>query len=371
MKKNIDRRDFIKLTGAVGATALLSGFAPIVKPAEFGKKKNVLFIAIDDLRPQIGCYGHKQMISPNIDRLGSEGVIFNHAYCQVPVCGASRASLLTSIRPTRDRFVDFKTWKQKDAPNAASIPMHFKNNGYYTISNGKVYHHHKDDKDSWSEEPWRAENKGLWRDYQLEENQAIADKSHRKAGPPFESADVPDNAYQDGKSADKSIADLQRLKKMDKPFFLAVGFRKPHLPFNAPKKYWDLYKREEIDLADNPFRPKGAPDAALHNWGELRQYYGIPRKGSLSEDMPRTLIHGYYACVSYADAQVGRVLAELDRLGLRDDTIVVLWGDHGWQLGEHGLWCKHCNFETSLHSPLIVRAPGIEGGKKTNALRIL
>ncbi len=129
-----------------------------------------------------------------------------------------------------------------------------------------------------------------------------------------------------------------------------------------------MYKPEEIDLADNPFRPKGAPDAALHNWGELRSYHGIPPKGPLSEELARKLVHGYYACVSCTDAQIGRVVAEIDRLGLRDNTVIVLWGDHGWNLGEHGLWCKHCNFETSLHSPLIVNAPGIAGGGKSNAL---
>ncbi|MHC4537386.1 MAG: sulfatase, partial [Planctomycetota bacterium] len=202
----------------------------------------------------------------------------------------------------------------------------------------------------------------------LEENIKLEKKLSPKRGPAFESADVPDNAYFDGMIADKGISDLRRLKNMDKPFFLALGFFKPHLPFNAPKKYWDLYSKEQIDLADNPFRPKGAPDAALHNWGELRAYHGIPPKGPLSEDMARTLIHGYYACVSYTDAQIGRVLTELDRLGLRDNTTIVLWGDHGWNLGEHGLWCKHCNFETSLHSPLIVRAPNIKAGSRTNAL---
>jgi len=330
------------------------------------KRPNVLFIAVDDLRPQLGCYGHKQMLSPNIDRLGNEGVIFLRSYCQVPVCGASRASLMTGVRPTANRFLSYDVWAQKDLPGALSVAKHFRNNGYHTISNGKIFHHRTDCLDSWSEEPWRP--KGTWRNYLLKENIEVAAKGPKHAGPPYEAADVPDNAYFDGMIADKGISDLRRLKDMDEPFFLALGFLKPHLPFNAPKKYWDLYKRKEIDLADNPFRPKGAPDAALHNWGELRAYHGIPPNGPLSEDMARTLIHGYYACVSYTDAQIGRVLAELDRLGLRDDTVVVLWGDHGWNLGEHGLWCKHCNFETSLHSPLIVRAPGIKAGSRTNAL---
>jgi arylsulfatase A-like enzyme len=196
----------------------------------------------------------------------------------------------------------------------------------------------------------------------------MINQNSNQRGPAYEADVVADNAYFDGMIADKGISDLRRLKDMDKPFFLALGFLKPHLPFNAPKKYWDMYEAEEIDLADNPFRPKGAPDAALHNWGELRAYHGIPAKGPLSDELARTLVHGYYACVSYTDAQIGMVLAELDRLGLQDNTVVILWGDHGWNLGEHGLWCKHCNFETSLHSPLIVRGPGIKTGIKTNAL---
>ena len=367
MNENLNRRNFLKAIGLGTAAVTLPTHLFAAGQRYAGKKRpNVLFIAVDDLRPQLGCYGHKQMLSPNIDRLGDEGVIFLRSYCQVPVCGASRASLMTGVRPTANRFLGYDTWAEKDLPGALSVAKHFRSNGYHTISNGKVFHHRTDCLDGWSEEPWRT--KGTWRNYLLQENQKLAEKSERQAGPPFEAADVPDNAYFDGMIADKGISDLRRLEKMDRPFFLALGFLKPHLPFNAPKRYWDLYKSEEIDLADNPFRPKGAPDAALHNWGELRAYHSIPPKGPLSNEMARTLIHGYYACVSYTDAQIGRVLAELDRLGLGDDTVVVLWGDHGWNLGEHGLWCKHCNFETSLHSPLIVRAPGIKAGGRTNAL---
>jgi len=362
MNENLNRRNFLKSVGLGTATLVL----PTHLFAADKKRPNVLFIAVDDLRPQLGCYGHKQMLSPNIDKLGAEGVIFLRSYCQVPVCGASRASLMTGVRPTANRFLGYDTWAQKDLPGALSIAKHFKNNGYHTISNGKIFHHRTDCLDGWSEDPYRPT--GPWRNYQLAENIKLEKNLSPKRGPAFESADVPDNAYFDGMIADKGISDLRRMKNIDKSFFLALGFLKPHLPFNAPKKYWDLYKREEIDLADNPFRPKGAPDAALHNWGELRAYYDIPPKGPLSDDMARTLIHGYYACVSYTDAQIGRVLTELDRLGLRDNTTVVLWGDHGWNLGEHGLWCKHCNFETSLHSPLIVRAPHIKAGSRTNAL---
>ncbi|MHC4313724.1 MAG: sulfatase-like hydrolase/transferase [Planctomycetota bacterium] len=365
VNKKMERRAFLKTIG-VGAAALGLPSILFAEEKAGGKKPNVLFIAVDDLRPQLGCYGHKQMLSPNIDRLASEGVLFIRSYCQVPVCGASRASLLTGVRPTRDRFINYSVWAEKDLPGALSIPKHFRKNGYHTISNGKIFHHSNDCRDSWSEDPWRP--KGPWQNYLLEKSTKLARKNQRGKGPAFESADVPDNAYFDGMIADKAVSDLKRLSNMDKPFFLALGFFKPHLPFNAPKKYWDLYKREQIDLADNPFRPKGAPDAALHNWGELRNYVGIPPKGPLSDELARTLIHGYYACVSYTDAQIGVVLSELDRLGLRKNTIVVLWGDHGWNLGEHGLWCKHCNFETSLHSPLIVTAPGIKAEQKTNAL---
>jgi len=361
------RRQFIKSISLAAAVPLFPAGCFAARPKNSpSARPNVLFIAVDDLRPQLGCYGHKQMISPNIDRLAAEGVLFLRSYCQVPVCGASRASLLTGVRPSPQRFLSYDVWVEKDLPGALTLPEHFKNHGYHTISNGKIFHHRTDCRRSWSEEPWRPA--GSWRNYLLAANIELAAKRPRHAGPPYEAANVPDNAYFDGMIADKAISDLRRLKQMDKPFFLALGFLKPHLPFNAPKRYWDLYKPQQIDLADNPFRPKGAPDAALHNWGELRAYYGIPKKGPLSEQMARRLIHGYYACVSYTDAQIGRVLDELDRLGLADNTIVILWGDHGWNLGEHGLWCKHCNFETSLHSPLIVRGPKIPAGRKTNAL---
>ncbi len=360
------RRDFIRTIG-LGAVAGLTGrvFAQ-QQVRKVGKRPNVLFIAVDDLRPQLGCYGHEQMLSPNIDRLSTNGVTFLRSYCQVPVCGASRASLLTGVRPTRNRFLGYDTWAEKDLPGALSIAKHFRNHGYHTISNGKIFHHRTDCLDGWSENPWRP--RGNWRNYLLEENIKLSTESPGHNGPAYEMADIPDNAYFDGMIADKGISDLGRLKKMGKPFFLALGFLKPHLPFNAPKKYWDMYQRENIDLADNPFRPKGAPDAALHNWGELRAYHAIPEKGPLSDEMARTLIHGYYTCVSYTDAQIGRILGELDSQGLRDNTVVILWGDHGWNLGEHGLWCKHCNFETSLHSPLLIAGPRIASGVKTNAL---
>ncbi len=376
---SITRRDFVRTASgaAVGALAAHPLLAAAMggDSAASAKPKNILFIAVDDLRPQLGCYGHKQMISPNIDKLACEGMLMERSYCQVPVCGASRASLLKGLRPTPKRFLGYSTWAEKDAPDVDSLPRTLRKAGYTTISNGKVYHHAKDDLEAWSETPYRPQTGQPWPYYADPKSREIL-AEHRKTrkrgrGPAFEGFDAPDNQYPDGMIADKTIADIKRLSASGKPFFLACGFQKPHLPFTAPKKYWDLYKREAIDLADNPFRPKGAPDAALHNWGELRQYYGIPRQGPVSDETARSLIHGYYACVSFIDAQLGRVLKALDDAGLRDDTIVVLWGDHGWNLGEHGLWCKHCNFETSLHSPMIWRVPGVDGmkaGQRTAAL---
>ena len=335
------------------------------------KPPNILFIAVDDLRPELNCFGSHHIKSPNIDKVAHSGIIFQQAYCQVPVCGASRASLLTGLRPGYTWFIDYDTWADKDAPGALTLPQHFKNNGYYTLSNGKIFHHREDKLQSWSEDPWLpvddVEGPKYWRDYQLKDNIRIL-TSLEGNGPAFEKADVEDNAYFDGRLAEKCIRDLRRLKEMDQPFFLAAGFYKPHLPFNAPSKYWNLYKQEDIRLADNPFRPKHAPDASMHNFGELRNYTNIPNEGPLPDSLARLLVHGYYACVSYTDTQIGKVLNELKNLGLDDNTIVIIWGDHGWNLGEHGLWCKHCNYETSLRAPIILQVPWLEGGLETDAL---
>jgi len=334
-------------------------------------RPNILFIAVDDLRPELNCYGSEHIYSPNIDRVAQDGILFNKAYCQVPVCGASRASLLTGIRPSVSRFIDYDTWADVDVPEALTLPQHFKNHGYHTLSNGKVFHHKGDKLESWSEAPWLPiddeQGPKFWRDYQLQENiQTMLDQDG--AGPAFEKAYVEDNAYFDGKTADRCIEDLRRLKAMNKPFFLAAGFLKPHLPFNAPAKYWDMYNTEDIHLPDNPHRPDNAPDASLHNFGELRAYTDIPPAGPLPDTLARELIHGYYACVSYTDAQIGKVLTALEQFELEENTIVIIWGDHGWNLGEHGLWCKHCNYETSLRAPLILKVPWEKGNQKTNAL---
>lgn len=329
---------------------------------------NVLFIAVDDLRTELGCYGHPQIISPNIDKLAKGGLVFKNAYCNVPVCGASRASLLTGIRPTRNRFVGYDTWTEKDAPSAVSLPELFKKSGYHTISNGKVFHHLGDVVESWSEEPWNpASEVGNYSNYLTPENRRIAD-STKGRGYPYEWVEVEDEAYFDGQIALRTIKDIERMKNEGKPFFLAAGFLKPHLPFNAPKKYWDLYPKESIHLPNNYYRPENAPDASMHNFGELRSYFGVPADGPVSNEMALNLIRGYYACVSYTDAQIGKVLDKLEESGLAENTIVILWGDHGWQLGEHSLWCKHANFKTSLNAPLIIRAPSFKGNLSSEAL---
>lgn len=342
------------------------------------KKPNILFLIVDDLRPQLGCYGYEQIISPNIDKLADEGILFTESFCQVPVCGASRASLLTGLRPTRTRFTSFATIADKDAPGIDALPKYLKKNGYHTISNGKVFHHYEiDGAGGWSEKPWHPNGwieapwypKGNWRNYLTDKNLALA--LHRKngAGRAWEAADVPDEAYFDGAIAKKTIADLGRLKESDKPFFLAVGFRKPHLPFNAPKKYWDLYERSQINLIDNPLAPKGAPEASLpNNLWEINAYEGIPEFSPIPDETARTLIHGYYACVSYIDTQIGKILDELEKQGLRDNTIIVFLGDHGFHLGEHSLWSKFTCYRGSLRAPLIISAPGFEENKKTTGL---
>tara|TARA_R110002051_G_scaffold318695_1_gene401375 strand:- start:8634 stop:10049 length:1416 start_codon:yes stop_codon:yes gene_type:complete len=341
-------------------TACKSG--KLKQEKEVHKKPNILFIAVDDLRPELNFYGANHIKSPNLDKLAGESLIFERAYCNVPVCGASRASLMTGARPTRNRFIDAHIKKDEDYPEAISLPMLLKQNGYQTISNGKIYHYGKDDEKAW-DEIWQS--KTLWT-FALPENQEIREKTKR--GLPVENANVPDSVYRDGQLALKVIKDLQKLKHSKQPFFLTMGLAKPHLPFAAPKKYWDLYNRDQIELPETYVQPKTTPKEAFHNFGELRQYEKIPKKGDLPDDLAKELIHGYYACVSYIDAQIGLVLDELKRLELEDDTLVILWGDHGWNLGDHKLWCKHVTFEKALRTPLMIKVPGKTKGQKTDAI---
>jgi len=372
----LTRRNFLVDAFALGAAStFLSPTACLLARTSSqrrARRPNVLFIAVDDLRPQLGCYGTATMISPNIDRLASEGILFERAYCQQPICMATRASLLSGYRPDHAHIYDCRSL-QEDDPNALTINKWFEQNGYDIWATGKIYHYPEDHKAQFGKRWVRAKGNWVGRGYlspksirQVKKYAKIYPKlrGHGRTsdgrGLAFEAADVPDNAYEDGAQTELAIAQLQKFKNAKKPFFMAVGYHKPHLPFNAPKKYWDMYDAEKINLADNPFLPKNATEFTRYNFNELRNYYDIPKdEKPLPDDLARQLIHGYYACVTYTDAQIGRLLSELHRLGLRKNTVIVLWGDHGWKLGEHAMWCKHTPFELDAHVPLIFSAPGL------------
>jgi iduronate 2-sulfatase len=359
----------IPLLLALALSGCATGTRSVTEPAARSAPRgapNVLFIAVDDLRPALGCYGDRFAISPHIDSLASRGTVFTHAYCQQAVCSPSRNGVLTGRRPDTIGIYDLSTNFRTTLPDVVTLPQHFKQNGYHAEGMGKIFHvghGNRDDPASWSVPSWNPAPGGRprrqpadnpkWGTGPRDERAA----AKRRKGRPYGSRDVADHALPDGKIADHAIERLQLLKTEGKPFFLAVGFHKPHLPFVAPKKYWDLYDPATLPVGAPADLPEGAPRYAGSNSGELRQYLGVPDKGPIPPDLARSLVHGYYACVSYTDAQVGRVLDELDRLDLRDDTIVVLWGDHGYQLGDHGLFCKHANFEKAVRSTLIVSAP--------------
>ena len=350
----------------LGVTIYFLGCSSSTSPQNT-RPPNILFIAVDDLRPELGCYGQSHIYSPHIDQLANEGTLFLNSYCNIPVCGASRASILTGLRPTLTRFKSYLTRADEDAPDVQTMPALFKANGYRVISNGKILHNAKDSREDW-DEVWRQRGQFSSADYLLPENIHLDTTPNDPRGMPYEAVVVPDTAYRDGKIAQKTIRDLELLKAQNQPFFLAVGFHKPHLPFNAPQKYWDLYGRKNIQLPQHRFLPTDVPSQALHNFGELRHYYSVPAEGPVSDTMAIALIHGYYACVSYTDALIGQVLQALERLELDQNTIVILWGDHGWNLYEHGLWCKHSNFRTSLKAPLLLRLPGQKQGQKRHEM---
>ncbi len=326
-------------------------------------KPNILFIAVDDLKPLIRAYGDRIAITPGMDRLAREGMTFQNCYVQQAVCGPTRASILTGMRPDKTKVWDLDTDFRQVNPNAVSIPEYFIRNGYESAGVGKIYHESSigkgHDAPSWSI-PWVPVNVP---------NYVLAKKDEF---PATECADVPDNTYKDGRIAEEGIKLLQQLNVKGKPFMLSIGFAKPHLPFVAPKKYWDLYRRDQFKI--HPFQQKAlnSPDIGYHPAGEIKHYTDIPQFDNysenelnhLSETKQLELIHGYYAATSYMDAQLQKVLNELDRLGLSENTIVVLWGDHGWHLGDHGLWCKHSNFEQATHACFLMRANGMAKNSK-------
>ena len=370
-------------------------------------KPNILFIAVDDLKPLLGCYGNTMVKTPNIDRLAKMATVFNKNYCQQAICGPTRASLMTGSRPDVTKIWNLTTQMRDVNPDIVTLPQYLITQGYTTSGIGKIYHPSSAigsvDPVSWSipylkskESDFPAEF-GLPANgqYQLPETKArmtpeiIAERKQKNKdlaandenpksikGPSTECLDVPDNAYQDGVNAILAKNQIIALSKSDKPFFMAVGFSKPHLPFVAPKKYWDLYNREDMPIASFQEHSKNGPLIAYHQSGELRNYLDIPEYATLPSDSLRIglklekqkdLIHGYYAAISYMDAQVGILLNTLESLGTLDNTIIVLWGDHGWHLGDHDLWHKHTNFEEATRAPLIIAGPGIKSGK-TNSL---
>lgn len=350
---------------------------------------NVLFIAIDDLRPELGCYGENHMVTPNLDRLAANGRLFTRHYTQAPTCGVSRYSLLTGLRPLgrnqlnnnvlRNRMIEMQD------QSTESMAHMFRENGYYTAALGKISHY-PDGKlysyDGEVEGEWEMPRSwdeqwgpvGKWKTawnaffgYSDGSNRNMAKGEY----PAFEAAEVADTAFPDGLIAEKAIETLQKVK--DQPFFLAVGFFKPHLPMTAPKRYWDLYDSAKLEISPNPELPEGLNEQSIQQSGEMPNNYDHPEEfipgKPLSTAYAKQLRHAYFACVSYVDAQVGKVLDELERLGLDENTIVVVWGDHGWHLGDHTLWAKHTTFERALRSAFIVKSPGMgQPGIATDAI---
>jgi iduronate 2-sulfatase len=327
-------------------------------------KPNVLFISIDDLRPALGAYGDPLAISPHIDALAASGRRFDRAYTQQAVCGPSRASLLTGKLPDNIRVWHNRNHFRESRPDLVTLPQWFMQQGYHAISLGKTYsgNPREEDPASWSEPAiLRAAD---WHMYAQDAQQRVTGK-----GLAYESPDLPDQAYADGMMTDMALRRLREFKAKSQPFFMAVGFFKPHLPFNAPKKYWDMHEPAKFAPGPDWALVEGAPAEAYHEHRELGGYVGMPADERLTPEQATVLRHGYYACVTYIDAQVGRLMAELQATGLLDDTIVILWGDHGFALGENQRWCKGTNFEADARVPLIIRAPGMAApGVATAAL---
>lgn len=345
--------------------------------------KNILFIAVDDLRPELGCYGKKDMLTPNIDRLANSGVVFNKQYVQMAVSIPSRVALLTSLTSERTHQV-YGPMRWQNVEGAQPLGKTFRSSGYTTVSLGKIWHAEGGESGDEFDVKW-APKIGDYADPKNEKLKSTLRervKERRKGNnipmnmfPPItECADVPDSAYADGMIANRAIKELRRVSKAGGPFMVAVGFHKPHIPFVAPKKYWDLYDESKMKLAPNPDFPKDMPAIAFsgnpnfYNY-DYEAFAPIPKTGKAADATARHIIHGYHAAISFVDAQIGKVLDELDRLGLADNTIVVLWGDHGYHLGDLNMWGKQTNFEEAAHSPLIVRAPGIShAGTKCSEL---
>ena len=395
---------------AAALLAILS-IAPII--AQEKSKPNVLFIAVDDLKTVLGCYGDKIIKTPNIDRLAKMGTVFLNNYCQQAVCGPTRASLLTGMRPDVTKIRDLHTKMRDMNPDIVTLPEYFISQGYTTSGIGKIFHpscvDKKFDPQSWSipflvaKESDYSNGFPVQKHYQSPELKALttkeevvstvengkgkkkgekkgeknskkeADDEEGARGPAFECLDLPDDAYDDGVSAKLAVKQIEMLNAAKKPFFMAVGFRKPHLPFVSPKKYWDLYKREDMPVAEFQEHAANSKIFSYQYPGELTNYSGVKEfakfdkneanKFGLAIEKQKELVHAYYAAVSYTDAQIGILLNTLEKLGTLNNTIIVLWGDHGWHLGDHDMWGKHTNYEQATKAPLIIAAPGLKAGQ--------
>jgi len=349
-------------------------------------KPNVLFVFVDDLRPDLGCYGNPVVQSPNLDMLAQSGAVFTHHYAQVPTCGASRYSMLTGMLPKSRGYLSNEACREFIAEQQPQkIPETFihqlRLNGYYTVGIGKISHYadgllygytdsigsKRELPQSWDELLFNPAKWGTgWNAFFGYANGENRQSMNRQVKP-YEKADVDDLGYVDGYTAELAVSKLKELAKRNEPFFLGVGFFKPHLPFTAPKKYWDLYTEKTLSTAPFDSIPKNINIASLHNSGEFNGYHLGDEKPSIqhpvSDAYAKKLRHAYYACISYTDAQIGKLLAELEKQGMSENTIVVVWGDHGWHLGDQRIWGKHTLFERALRSVFILNVPGKTDGK--------
>lgn len=346
------------------------------------KKMNVLLILVDDLRPSIGAFGDRLAITPNLDKFAKQAHVFERAYSNQAVCVASRYNLLLGARSTSTGLYDFGRDFRDFYPNATTLPELFKNAGYHSEAIGKVFHvghNNYNDEQSWSYPHYHDKvieyvdksSTKLTREEALFSNVPWNDANKLLKGVAWEKLEVPDDAYADGRVANRAITRLEDLKKTEQPFFMAIGFARPHLPFSVPKRYWDLYKEEDFKDFGSFSYPENAPNFAIKRDGEISQYEGIPLANTthpFPEPLALKLRHGYYAGVSYVDVQIGKVIEKLKKEGLDKNTIVVLWGDHGYLLGEMGMWTKHVNYELANHIPIMVYHPDYTNGKKTKAL---
>ena len=344
-------------------------------------EQNVLFVVADDLNCAIGPYGDEVAVTPNLERLAARGLVFENAYCQQAVCNPSRSSFLTGLRPDTVGVDDLRKYFRDTAPDGqtlVTLPQHFKNHGYFCQNIGKMFHNmgETQDRQSWSIDEVLFKGTHAMDTVFANTPLAAGEKKPPYKAPVVEAFEVADTAYRDGQIANLAAAMLRDHARVSedsrRPFFLAVGFWRPHLPFVAPQKYWDLYDPESIPLPKNPGTPAAVPDIAMHESREIRGYGEVPKDRAFRDEETRHFRHGYYASISFLDAQVGEILDALEESGQADDTIVVFTSDHGFHVGEHSLWGKTSNFELDARVPLIISSPRKEHaasvGKRTSAL---